>query len=168
MSTRISFGLSVSEINSAVKELRQYQAEINRKCQFLAERLAEHGVFLAQLKITEYDAIYTTELLQSIKSEYGGIVQSGAKWIVYTNCPHAPYVEFGTGLAGSQNPHPDTSLANWKYDVNSHGESGWFYLNPIDGQWHWTKGMQSRPFMFETGQELHKLVSKIAKEVFGS
>ncbi len=168
MPKKISFGLSVSEINNAVKELRQYQAEVNRKCQFLAQRLAEHGVFLAQLKIAEYDAIYTAELLNSIKYERGAVIQSGASWIIYTDCPHAAWVEFGTGIVGSQNPHPDTSLVNWRYDVNSHGEAGWFYFNSIDGKWHWTKGMQSRPFMFETGQELHKLVSKIAKEVFGS
>lgn len=168
MSKRISFGLSVSEINNAIKELRQYQAEITYKCQKLAERLAEEGVYIARLKIAEYDAIYTGELLASIKSEYGGVVQDGAKWIIYTGCEWAPFVEFGTGIVGSQNPHPDTSLVNWKYDINSHGEKGWFYFNSTDGKWHWTKGMPSRPFMFETGQELHKLVTKIAKEVFGS
>jgi hypothetical protein len=168
VSKKISFGLSVSEINRAVKELRQYQAEINYKCQKLAEKLAEEGVFIARLKIAEYDAVYTSELLQSIKSEYGGVVQNGATWIVYTDCPHAAWVEFGTGIVGSQSPHPDTSLVNWRYDVNEHGEAGWFYFNSTDGKWHWTKGMISRPFMFETGQELHKLVSKVAKEVFGS
>ena len=165
---KISFGLSVSEINKAATELRKYRDEVNRKCQFLAERLAEHGVFLAKLKIAEYDAIYTAELLQSIKYERGAVIKNGATWIVYTDCPHAAWVEFGTGITGAQSPHPDTSLVNWRYDINDHGEAGWAYLNPSDGKWHWTKGMISRPFMFETGQELHELVSKMAKEVFGS
>lgn len=168
MAKKISFGLSPSEINRAIAELKQYKADLTYKTQLLAERLAEQGVFIARLKIAEYDAVDTTELLQSINYEPGGLIKDGSKWIVYTDCPHAAFVEFGTGLTGNQNPHPDTSLANWRYDVNEHGEAGWRYLNPIDGQWHWTKGMRSRPFMYETGQELEKMVKSIAKEVFGS
>lgn len=168
MAKKISFGLSVSEVDNAVKELRQYKSEITYKCQKFAERLAEEGVYIARVKIAEYDAIYTSELLESIHHEYGGSIQDGGKWIIYTGCEYAPFVEFGTGVVGSQNPHPDTSLANWKYDINDHGEAGWFYFNERDGKWHWTKGMQSRPFMFETGQDLRKIIVKVAKEVFGN
>lgn len=167
MPKKISFGLSPSEVNRAIKELQQYKVDMVYKTQLLAERLAEEGVYIARLKIAEYDAVDTAELLQSINCEPGSLIKDGSKWIVYTNCPHAAFVEFGTGIVGSQNPHPDTGLANWRYDVNEHGEAGWWYLNPIDNQWHWTKGMRSRPFMYETGQELEKAVSKIAKEVFG-
>jgi len=168
MSKKISFGLSVSEVDNAVKELRQYKSEITYKCQRFAERLAEEGVYIARVKIAEYNAIYTSELLDSINHEYGGSIQDGSKWIIYTGCEYAPFIEFGTGIVGSQNPHPDTSIANWKYDINEHGEAGWFYFNERDGKWHWTKGMQSRPFMFETGQELRKIIVKIAREVFGN
>ena len=39
-----------------------------------------------------------------------------------------------------------------------------------DGKRHWTKGMPSRPFMYETAQYLRDMsvISHIAKEVFGS
>ena len=84
--------------------------------------------------------------------------------IVYTDCPWAKYVEFGTGITGSQNPHQNASVSGWKYDVNEHGESGWFYYR--DGEWHWTKGMPSRPFMYETDLKLILEISKIAKDVF--
>jgi hypothetical protein len=168
MPKKITFGLSVHEVNNAINEIEKYKSDITYKCQLLAQKLAEQGVYIARLKIAEYDAIYTSELLGSIQSEYGGVIQHGGKWIIYTGCDYAPYVEFGTGLIGSQNPHPDASLVNWKYDVNEHGEKGWAYYNDRDGRWHWTKGMQSRPFMYETGQELRKLVVSVAKEVFGS
>lgn len=166
MPKTISFGLSVSEINQAVKELRQYQAEIIYKCQKLAERLAEEGVYIARLKIAEYDAIYTGELLASIKHEYGGVIQDGAKWIIYTGCPYAKYVEFGFGAIGQGQPHPDTSLVNWKYVTNEEHRNGWYYFNTQDGKWHFSKGQPSKPFMFETATELRQLVTKIAKEVF--
>lgn len=161
----ISFGLSASEVRDAIKELEKYKDDLNYKCKKLAERLAEEGMAIARLKIAEHDAIYTGELLESIKAEYGGSVPDGAMWYIYTDCPWAIYTEFGTGIKGEQSPHPDTSLANWKYDVNNHGDSGWYYFK--DGEWHWTKGMPSRPFMYETGKELELLVAKIAKEVFG-
>lgn len=168
MPKKITFGLSVREVNNAIKELRKYQSDIDYKCRLLAQKLAEQGVYIARLKIAEHDAIYTSELLASIQSEYGGVTQHGGKWIIYTGCDYAPFVEFGTGIIGSQSPHPIASLVNWKYDVNEHGESGWFYFNDRDGQWHWTRGMQSRPFMFETGQELRKIVVSVAREVFGN
>jgi hypothetical protein len=167
MPKKISFGLSVSEVENAIKELRQYKSEITYKCQRFAERLAEEGVYIARVKIAEHNAIYTSELLDSIHHEYGGMIEYGGKWIIYTNCDYAPYVEFGTGIVAKQSgQHPLASLMNWKYDTNDRGEAGWHYFNEKDGQWHWTNGIQSRPFMFETGQDMRKIIPKIAKEIF--
>lgn len=163
---RIKFGLSVREVRNAIAELRQYQVDINRKCELLVQRLAQEGVILAQIKIMQYPAIYTGELLESISAEPGALLTNGAQWVIYTGCEWAPYVEFGTGIVGSENPHPETGLANWKYDINKHGEAGWHYFK--EGEWHWTKGMPSRPFMYETGKDLRTLVPKIAREVFGN
>ena len=164
MSKKITFGLSSSEVKQSIKEIKKYQSELNIKCQKFAEKLAEHGVKIAKMKITQYDAIYTSQLLNSINSEKGSVVQPGGKWIIYTACEGAAFVEFGSWVEGKQSPHPDTSLVGWKYDVGNHGEKGWFYF--LDGEWHWTKGMPSRPFMFETGKELRELIVKVAREVF--
>lgn len=157
--------LSVSGIKALQKQLQNYQKDLTKKCEEFARRLAEKGVEIAKMKITDYDAIYTGELLASINSEQGAVIQHGAAWIVYTNCPWAKFVEFGTGIVGERSPNPDTSIVGWKYDVNEHGEKGWFYFR--DGEWHWTKGMPSRPFMFETAMELRQEIVKVAKEVFG-
>lgn len=156
--------LSVSEMRKAQKELQDYQKDLTKKCEEFVRRLAEKGVEIAKMKIADYDAIYTGELLASINSEQGAVIQNGAQWIVYTNCPWAKFVEFGTGIVGERSPHPNTSIVGWKYDVNEHGEKGWFYFR--DGEWHWTKGMPSRPFMFETAMELRQEIVKVAKEVF--
>lgn len=75
---------------------------------------------------------------------------------------YSMYVEFGTGIVGSGNPHPKLTESGWKYDVNEHGQSGWIYPttsddpNPTkyvgkDGNYYaWTAGTQSRPFMYDT------------------
>lgn len=157
--------LSQKSIDKAVQRLTEYTEEIDDKCNQLAKILAQKGVETSRMKIAQFDAIYTGELLESINYEKGAVIQNGSEWIVYTDCLWAKFVEFGTGIVGKKNPHPDTGIIGWKYDVNEHGESGWFYYR--DGEWHWTKGMPSRPFMYETSMELMKVITKTAKEVFG-
>lgn len=165
MSRKISFGLSIQEIKAAQKQIRDYQKEITRKCEELARRLADEGVILAKIKLTQFPAIDSGELLNSIMDEPGAVMTNGARWIIYTGCDHAAFVEFGFGLRGEQNPHPDPSISSWKYDIHGHGSAGWWYNK--DGEWHWSGGQPSKPFMFETGRDLRNLVPKIAKEVFG-
>lgn len=160
--------LSLSGFKKLKAEIRKYKNSLQEKCEEFAYKLAEEGVAVAQMKIGTKDAIYTGELLESLNIMPGDIVYDGASFSVYTDCPYACYVEFGTGVVGEDSPHPDTSIAGWKYDINDHGEAGWVYFK--DGKRHWTKGMQSRPFMYETAQYLRDMsvISHIAKEVFGS
>ena len=87
---------------------------------------------------------------------------SGNYGYVKCKCGYAVYVEFGTGVVGSRKPHPDISIAGWKYDVNGHGELGWWYRGK-DGTLYWTKGFESRPFMYNTAQQLRTLVVPTAK-----
>lgn len=165
MGSQIKCTLSIKSIDKAIKEIEAYKREVISKTKKLAERLAREGVFIAKAKIAEKNAVYTAELLNSMEIRAGDVIQNGAQYKVYTGCPWAAYVEFGTGVVGKSNPHPDVSIVGWRYDVNEHGEHGWHYYK--DGAWHWTKGMPSRPFMYETATELSMRVSEIAKEVFG-
>ena len=164
MSMKIRVGLSAKEFKDAAKQVENYKKEFNQKLETFVHRLADEGVILAKVKISQYPAIDTGELMNSIKDEPGAVLTNGARWIIYTGCEHAAFIEFGFGLKGAENPHPDTSLAGWKYDINEHGSAGWFYFK--DGEWHWSGGQPSKPFMFETARDLKRLVPKIAKEVF--
>ena len=75
----------------------------------------------------------------------------------------AVYIEFGTGIVGAGQPHPQPSREAWIYDINGHGIAGWWYpttesdRNPTKyfsknyGGWlAWTQGVKSRPFLYET------------------
>lgn len=42
------------------------------------------------------------------------------------------YLEFGTGIAGKYNSHPDANKIGWEYDVNNHGAKGWWYTKSAD------------------------------------
>ena len=167
MSKQIDFIYdSSSSISAAIRELRLYQSDIAYKCKVLARRLAEIGVEVARVHVADLDAIYSGELLSSIKAEYDGNVPDGASWMVVTDCPWAFYVEFGTGIVGAGSPHPNPGIAGWKYDVNQHGDLGWYYFK--DGEWHWTKGMPSRPFMYRAAMDLRSRIESVAREVFGN
>ena len=166
MSKTISFGLSAREIRSAKQQLEEYKEDFMLKVKTFAETLALRGVEIAETNLAGLDAVFSSELLSSIAFEAGDVITNGSQWIVYTNCEWAKYVEFGTGIIGSENPHPDTSLGDWKYDINNHGEAGWFYKK--DEVWHHTQGMPSRPFMYDTGIELSEIVIEVAKEVFNN
>lgn len=72
------------------------------------------------------------------------------------------FFEYGTGIRGASSPHPKSIVEGWIYDVNQHGEKGWWYPttesdpNPykyVDKQGvlrAWTKGKYSKPFVYET------------------
>lgn len=166
MPKKISINImSNKSIQNAVKEVENYAYSLTDKCNEFAKKLAQIGVQIAKMKVAQYDAVYTGELLSSINYEQGAIIKKGATWIVYTGCPWAKFVEFGTGIVGKMKPHKNKGIVDWEYDVNEHGEAGWWYYR--DGKRHWTKGMPSRPFMYETSIELAEKIAEVAKEVFG-
>ena len=154
----IKLKLNTESLNRALKELKAYQKKVDAAGQNLTHSLTEQGVSLAQLNAS-YMSIYDTgELVRGIDSQY-----QGEKGYVVSAAPHSAFCEFGTGIVGATSPHPNPSLAGWKYDVNQHGEEGWWYWK--DGEWHWTAGMPSRPYMYDTAQMLRQMVVPTAKEV---
>ena len=161
-------------IQAAVKALRDYENSLEYKCRLLAETLAEKGVEIARVQIADLDAIFTSELLQSIHSEYIGSVKGGGVWAVVAGTDHAAFVEFGTGVVGKQSPYPYQlpEGVDWQYASGktirqlADGRYGWFYQDD-NGDWWFTEGMPSRPFMYLTANELRQIVTQTAKEVFG-
>ncbi len=150
-------------MRKAAAEVRAYKARIEKLAVDLTAELAAQG---AQIALVEAADIKDTgTLLSSIVGEAGGNYG-----FVKCKCGYAVYVEFGTGVVGSKKQHPDLSIVGWRYDVNGHGELGWWYPttysdpNPYkrkskDGKiYAWTKGMPSRPFMYNTAQQLRRLV----------
>ena len=161
MSKKIIFGLSTKEINRAIRDLKRYKRELNKKVSLLIETLTDYGVDVAKAQIRELGAWYTGELESSITGYFSPTLGAG---VIKAGSPYAVFVEFGTGIVGQTSPHPDPK--DWQYDINKHGEEGWIYFNERDGRWHWTKGVESRPFMYNTARELERECMRIAKEVF--
>lgn len=167
--------LSVEGIKDIQRQLEEYKKNFNNKTQLFAERLALEGVNIARMKITSLDAIFTGELLQSIRREPKEITTSSAKFAIITDSEHACFVEFGTGQKALDTPYPYPlpNGVSWNYAVGTTikqnpitGHYYWFYPGR-DGKWHYTEGMPARPFMYETSLELNKIIDRVAREVFG-
>lgn len=163
----ISMNLSRKSISSAIRQLERYVAQLNESTQLLTYNLTEQGVALAQQNASYMDIYDSGELVNGIESRYvGGFNVGIAKGYVESTATHSIFCEFGTGTVGAGSPHPNTNIVpGWQYDVNQHGEKGWYYYDRY-GEKRWTKGMPSRPFMFDTGRMLRSRIIPTAKEIF--
>ena len=171
----IDLKLSASGIRQAINELRQYKSDVERKVtELIRELITEGESHVAAYIATNISA--TGELLRGINST----LVNDRLGLVEVNGEYAVYVEFGAGVVGSAHPHPDVAILGWQYDINGHGVLGWWYpseatdLNPTNhktksGNWvAWTKGMPSRPFMYDSAQRLRSEVIPVARRVFNS
>ena len=160
---RITFSLDRDSIGNAIEELRRFRTDYMNWIRQLVEALAEEGESEAKIQVAFMSAIDTGELQDSIVGYYDPDTHVG---FVRTNCMYAAFVEYGTGVVGSRNPHP--APGGWVYDVNEHGDRGWTYFSERDGQFQWTKGVPYRPFMYETYKHLQRITHRLADQIFGN
>lgn len=161
---------SLQSIRELQRQLEKYSESLEYKARLLAERLAEQGVEIARMQIVDLDAIFTSELLNSIRSEYVSSEKGGAIFSVIADSDHAIFVEVGTGTVGARSPYHGNLPVMYAQGKTirqlADGRYGWFYPGD-DGNIYFTEGMPSRPFMFNTSMKLQKIIIKTAREIFG-
>lgn len=163
--------LSIKGIENLKKALQNYKNNtLQQKIEHLALALAENGVSFAQVNLATLDAIFTGELISSIHTKYGGSSKGTAIFYIVADSDHAIYVEMGSGLIGASKPYPGKLPVVYAQGKTIHhtknGKYGWFYQD-ANGDWYFTEGMPSRPFMYETSMELYRTIVRTAKGVFG-
>lgn len=157
----IEMELSTQSINRAIREVNYFRDELRRKCWELVETLTMEGAEIAKMQVVSMDAFDTGELEQSIQGVFFPGERCG---FVIAEAPYAIYVEYGTGIVGKGSPHPD-SEGKYDYDVKHHDTAGWVYKSDKDGQFHWTAGYVSRPFMYNTLRWLEEAAPERASEI---
>lgn len=169
----IAVRLDPQSVLEAIKELQQYQKDVESKTRLLLQRLTDLGADIARIKIVSLGAYYSGELLSGVDGYYSPALNVG---FVRVTSDHVAFVEFGTGVVGQTNPHKNgeyLSKAAWQYATGpkifttKDGRVGWIYPTK-DGGFRFTEGMQSRPFMYETALELSRNFANIAKAVFST
>ena len=179
MSKTISFGLSVSEIDRAIKELREYQNSLDRKCEELCFELCKAGMPIARSYIGESGFGKYIRLSSEITPEKAGCKaifymedsqKIVSKWqnqdgVQSKEISPALMLEFGAGLP-AQNPANIPGVGTGTYGTHGN-EPGWWYMD-LQGEWHYATGTAPKMPMYNTGKELRDNVLKIAREVFGN
>ena len=160
-------------VAKAIEEIRQYQKEVETNIRMIVQRLCDFGVEMARVKIVSLGAVDSGELLAGVDGYYSPLLNAG---FVRVASDHAAFVEFGSGIVGQASPHKNgeyLARASWGYATGQKifttkdGRVGWIY--PTDnGEFRFTEGMVSRPFLYETALEIQKKFPQIAKEVFGA
>lgn len=164
---KLKSGLSESGIQSLIDGVEQYRRDIEKKIEMLLRELVTYGVTVCRAEALDLSINNTGRLVSSITGE-----TNGSKGYVRVNCEYAVYVEFGTGVVGEKNPHPNYGgyTLGYNYDHNGHGELGWWYPtdesdpNPYksraeDGTLYaWTRGIPSRPFMYNTAKKMGEYI----------
>lgn len=183
MAKTISFGLSVKEVQTAIKEIKAYQNDLNRKCEELCRRLSEEGISIAKGKIGDSGFGRHIRLVSEITPE-----QSGCKAIVYMEdtskiksewkvsetemrsavLSPSLLLEFGSGSnAENKSNTPGVGQGTFPGQTHAFDKGGWWYMD-LNNVWHHSTGISPKMPMYYTGKELREKVVAIAKEVFNS
>lgn len=148
--------LSKKSLEEAKKLLNKYQEAYSKGI----DNAVKYATEMMYNKVLEYCyANGISNHTSQIQWQYDDNTKTGRVW---TNDMVIIFNEMGTGIVGSNNPHPnpDGPFKSWKYDVNEHGEKGWKYPKE-DGTYGWTKGLPSRHMFYSAFQDIKSEIGNI-------
>lgn len=167
----IRFGLSVRDINSAIRELERYKQDLIRKTDLLREKVAER---LAKLARTGFAGAVVDDLLQGgqrIAQVDVSIDQRENITLVIARGEDAIWVEFGAGVHynGSAGASPHPKGAELGFTIGGYGKGmgkkdTWGFYE--DGELHLTHGTPAVMPMYNAVKTVCDEIADIAREVF--
>ena len=180
MSKTISFGLSVAEIDRAIKELREYQNSLDKKCEQLCFELCKEGMPIARSYIGDSGFGKYIRLSSEITPEKAGCKaiffmedtqKIVSKWqnqdgVQSKEISPALMLCFGSGLK-AENPTGVPGVGAGSYGEHGLDPNGWWYMD-LNGVWHHSTGIEPKMPMYNAAKELKNKVVSIAKDVFKS
>lgn len=169
---KIKMSLSTDKMTKAKQELIEYKKSITEKSKEAVRQLIDLGFEVCNATILEMDIYDEGNLANSVSSYFDETLNRG---FIKVSCDYAVFVEFGTGTKGTATPYKGSAMAEigYKYQDGtsyvtlSDGRIGWYYPAK-DGTFKFTEGLPSRPFMFETAQQMRNGLNKTLRRVFKS
>lgn len=144
-------------IKSKVPQLEQ---EFKRRSLDYIEKRAKHYISKTTGGSSWYVLTHTLE---------NSFVKDYSLGTLINDCWYSAFVEFGTGVSG-KGTHPNPR--DYQYDVNGHGENGWYFFDD-EGNLHFTTGMKAHRYMYDAisdyvvGGEYKRIFEKSFKTVMG-
>ena len=162
--TVIKAGLSDSEINRAIQELKRYKQDFLKREKRLLEGLAEIGLKEASVRFTTamYDGTNDVSVRLDTTNNGYAIVAEGKV---------VAFIEFGAGVYhnGSEpypNPRPSGIVGIGEYGKGKGKQKAWGYEDE-NGDIVITRGNPAAMPMWYASEEIKNSVLKVVREVFG-
>lgn len=181
MPKKIKMRLCTEDINRAIKELKEYEQELNKKCEEFCRRLSECGIEVAKQNTGGYGKYiaFRTEISNTkngckalMIASNTGVIHS--EWMTQDGVKSADVsplmmAEFGSGLKAN-NPNAERfGMGTGTFPGQTHATdpNGWYWMD-LDGNWHHSSGITPTMPMYHASIEMILSIRKIAKEVFNS
>ena len=168
----ISFGLSTSEINRAMKELVDYKQEILHKTELLREKVAER---LADEAKNGFSGAVVDDLTrggQRFAQVDVSVDNRGSVTVVVASGEDAMWVEFGAGVyhngSPGSSPHPygaELGMTIGGFGKGNGKKEVWGFYE--DGELKLSRGTPAVMPMARAVTTICNDIQSIAKEVFG-
>lgn len=175
---RLKADLSISGIRKLQEEIEKYQNSLEYKARLLAEKLAEMGVDVINVKIEESPLGKYVSVRTDISADKMGckaiLIATGQ---VKQSEGYEPFstllaIEFGAGIYHNPIANPnaeDFGLGVGTFPGQIHAfENGWYYWDDTSEEWRYTHGVKATMPMYQASLEIQKNAVKIAKQIFGS
>lgn len=178
MAKKFTEDLSVKGINNLIKQLNDYQNNLQKKCEEYVKQLAEAGIKVAQENVGNFGK-YITFTVKTNPEKDGctaillatntGIIKS--EWQTKDGIKSADVspllmVEFGSGLK-AENPKNIPGVGTGTFPGGTHGnEPGWWYMD-LEGAWHYSTGISPKQPMYKASLKIKEKIINTAKVVFG-
>lgn len=168
----ISFGLSTSEIDRAMKELADYKQEILQKTELLREKVAERLADEAKKGFSGAVVDDLTRGGQRFAQVDVSVDNRGSVTVVVASGEDAVWVEFGAGVyhngSPGSSPHPhgaELGMTIGGFGKGNGKKEVWGFYE--DGELKLTRGTPARMPMALAVTTVCNDIQAIAKEVFG-
>lgn len=181
MATKISFSLSQSSIDSAIKQLEQYKNSLTIKCELFCKKLMEIGNVEAKAKIAEaplgkYITV-TTDIIpermgcKAILMAVGALKES--QWQTQDGVKSATVstllmVEFGSGIKANNPKATEMGYGTGTFPGATHSFDGSWSWMDLEGNWHSSSGISPTMPMYNADMKMILNIQKIARDVFRS
>lgn len=165
MSNVIKFKLDSDEIDRAIKELKDYRKELAKKVELFVEKLANVGIQVASLRISNTRGDSEMPVVNKEKYPYGG--GTTTKAVISINGKDVLFVEFGAGVIFNPVDHPLAAKLGYgpgTYPGQTHV--------PVPGYWYYghgklSVGTEASMPIFGAAEAMREKVVEVAHEVFG-
>lgn len=171
---KINVSLSVSSLENAIKELKQIKSNIrNINREIIKESLSwiqnRANKYLEE-RVGKYPNSANVGMdwhIKLIKDNKGG----NFEYQLINKNDLACFVEFGTGLVGSEEEHKLAEKLNYQYDMNNHGEDGWEFAFEYGDKFYYYvafKGYKGKSFLYDAFFDFYYLEQwkKICQKVY--